>query len=279
MQVSVIIPTHNRAATLPRAIESVLQQSRPANEILIVDDGSDDDSRALVTQQFPQCRYLHQQNRGVSSARNLGISASKGEWIALLDSDDAWLPQKLEQQLARVEAQAGKRLCHTEEIWIRNGVRVNAMKKHQKQGGRIFGNCLPMCVISPSSALLHRSLFDEVGLFDETLPACEDYDLWLRICAHEAVLFLEQPLIVKYGGHADQLSRRHWGMDRFRIQALQKIIDSGQLSAEDYQAAVEILVQKALIFAHGAEKRGHHERAEHYRRIARHHQKMGIHSQ
>ncbi|EGV52019.1 glycosyltransferase family 2 protein [endosymbiont of Riftia pachyptila] len=148
MQVSVIIPTHNRAATLPRAIESVLQQSHPADEILIVDDGSDDDSRALVTQQFPQCRYLHQQNRGVSSARNLGISASKGEWIALLDSDDAWLPQKLEQQLARVEAQEGKRLCHTEEVWIRNGVRVNAMKKHQKQGGRSLATVC-RCASSP----------------------------------------------------------------------------------------------------------------------------------
>jgi glycosyltransferase involved in cell wall biosynthesis len=264
MQLSVIIPTFNRAHTLPRAVDSVLAQTRPADEILIVDDGSTDRTRELIENGYPQCRYLHQANRGVSSARNLGIREARGDWIALLDSDDAWLPDKLQRQEQALRADPGHRLCHTEEIWIRNGVRVNAMHKHRKSGGRIFLQCLPLCVISPSSALLHRSLFEELGLFDESLPACEDYDLWLRICARESVLFIEQPLIVKHGGHQDQLSRRHWGMDRFRVRALAKLIDSGVLEADDRNAAIDMLLQKTGILAQGAQKRGKRERAEYY---------------
>ena len=265
MKLSVIIPTFNRAHTLPRAVDSVLAQNRQADEILIIDDGSDDQTRKLVEQDYPQCRYLYQANQGVSSARNLGIQEARGEWIALLDSDDAWLPDKLAQQLHALQASQGQRLCHSEEIWIRNGVRVNAMKKHQKRGGRIFQHCLPLCVISPSSVVLHRTLFDEIGLFDAALPACEDYDLWLRICATEPVLFIEQPLIIKHGGHSDQLSQKHWGMDRFRIQALEKIIDSGRLGESDLTAAIKVLLKKAAIMAQGAEKRGNTQRAEHYR--------------
>ena len=115
------------------------------------------------------------------------------------------------------------------------------MKKHAKSGGHIFRQCLPLCVISPSSVMIQRSLFDEIGLFDESLPACEDYDLWLRICARHPVLFLQEPMIIKHGGHRDQLSRRYWGMDRFRIQALEKIIDAPGLSPADRIAVAEML--------------------------------------
>ncbi|MBL3619114.1 MAG: glycosyltransferase family 2 protein [gamma proteobacterium endosymbiont of Lamellibrachia anaximandri] len=227
MQISVIIPTYNRVDTLPRALDSVLSQHLAPDEVIVVDDGSTDETAELISRRYPQCRYLHQPNQGVSSARNLGIREAQGEWIALLDSDDAWLPQKLQLQSEALKAEPGHLICHTEEIWIRNGVRVNAMHKHAKSGGFIFDRCLPLCAISPSSVILHRSLFDSVGLFDERLPACEDYDLWLRICATEPVLFLSEPLITKYGGHADQLSHKHWGMDRFRIQALEKIVQAG----------------------------------------------------
>lgn len=265
MQISVIIPTYNRVHTLPRALDSVLEQSLTPLEIILVDDGSRDHTQALVADRYPSVRYLHQKNKGVSAARNTGIAAAKGEWIALLDSDDAWLPGKLSAQKARLETQPGHRLIHTEEIWVRNGKRVNAMKKHAKTGGRIFRQCLPLCVISPSSALIHRELLAEAGGFDETLPACEDYDLWLKICARESVLFVEEPQIVKYGGHEDQLSRQHWGMDRFRIQALKNIVESGTLADEDCHAAIDMLRKKAEILAKGAEKRGNHERAAFYR--------------
>lgn len=267
MQISVVIATYNRISTLPRALDSVLAQTRQAHEIIVVDDGSEDDTATLMARDYPECRYLYQPNRGVSSARNLGIASTTGEWIALLDSDDAWLADKLALQSEALAERPDLRICHTEEIWIRNGIRVNAMQKHRKRGGRIFQYCLPLCVISPSSVVLHHSLFQEYGDFDTGLPACEDYDLWLRLCAREEVLFIDQPLTVKYGGHADQLSRRHWGMDRFRIQALEKVLRSAPLCEADRCAALKALIEKAGIMAQGAEKRKRHERASRYRRL------------
>lgn len=267
MDISVVIPTHNRAHTLPRALDSVLGQAVPPAEIIVVNDGSTDTTAGLLAERYPQVRCLSMGNQGVSAARNAGIRAARGEWIALLDSDDAWKPEKLAQQMRLIRDHSGHRLCHTGEIWIRRGVRVNPMKKHAKRGGHIFRDCLPLCVISPSSALLRRDLLDDIGLFDEDLPACEDYDLWLRVCAREPVLFVDAPLTVKYGGHEDQLSRRHWGMDRFRITALEKVLASGQLGEDDRAAAAATLVEKARILACGALKRGKTERAAFYREL------------
>jgi hypothetical protein len=103
-----------------------------------------------------------------------------------------------------------------------------------------------------------------MGAFDEDLPACEDYDLWLRICASEPVAFVTTPQIGKFGGHADQLSRKHWGMDRFRVRALEKIIHSDRLAVDDRAAARGMLIHKAGILATGARKRGNPQQAEHY---------------
>lgn len=267
MNISVIIPTHNRAHLLARAIQSVLDQTLPAQEIILVDDGSSDNTQELMAKQFPQCLYIRQPNLGVSAARNRGIEAAGGDWLAFLDSDDEWLPTKLEAQRDLLRQQPDLRICHTEEIWIRNGRRVNQMNKHAKGDGHIFQMCLPLCVISPSSALIHRSLFQEVGIFDERLPACEDYDLWLRICATHPVAFVERPQIKKYGGHADQLSRRHWGMDRFRIKALEGIIESGRLNDADLAAAIQTLIDKTEILAQGARKRGKDKEADGYLEI------------
>ncbi len=256
IDISVIIPTFNRAETLLRALQSVENQSFPPQEIIVVDDGSTDETGKMIAKDFPQIRYFFQENRGVSSARNLGIRKSRSECIAFLDSDDEWLPQKLQIQARAIEEIPDFKICHSDEIWIRNGVRVNQMKKHQKFGGHIFAKCLPLCVISPSAVFIHRSVFDDVGMFDENLPACEDYDLWLRVCPKYPVLFLEQKLIRKFGGHSDQLSRKFWGMDRFRITALEKIIRSGELSENDKNLATEMLIQKLQIYLIGAKKRG-----------------------
>ncbi len=269
MDISVIIPTFNRAHTLGRALDSVLQQTRPPREIIVVDDGSGDDTAELVARHPAQPVYLYQTNRGVSSARNLGIRSASGEWLAFLDSDDEWLPGKLAAQASALRREPDCRICHTEEVWVRNGKRVNPMNKHAKSGGRIFKNCLPLCVISPSSVMIHRDLLQEVGLFDEGLPACEDYDLWLRICARHPVAFVAEPQIVKYGGHPDQLSRRHWGMDRFRIQALEKLLKNGELTEGDRSAVIRTLMEKTEILANGAAKRGKLEEAEGYRQLQR----------
>ena len=265
MNISVIIPTWNRARCLANALQSVFAQSFPAAEVIVVDDGSSDDTRRLVHSQFRDARYIYQQNSGVSSARNTGIQAASGDWIALLDSDDCWLPDKLQQQCEHLRARPEYKICHSDEIWIRNGRRVNPMKKHAKYGGNIFRQCLPLCAISPSAVMIHRQLFNEVGLFDERLPACEDYDLWLRICALHPVLYIDKPLIIKAGGHSDQLSRHYWGMDRFRIHALENILASSTLDATNHAAAHAMLLEKLAIVIKGAIKHGNHELVSSYR--------------
>jgi len=241
-----------------------MQQSLRPREVMVVDDGSDDDTENIIRSQFPEVSYIKQTHQGVSNARNTGIQNSKGEWIAFLDSDDEWRRTKLERQWNALQKQAEHKLCHCDEIWMRNGVRINQKKRHTKAGGWNFQNCLALCVISPSAVLMHGSVFDRVGLFDESLPVCEDYDLWLRICAVYPVLFVPEQLVIKRGGHADQLSRRYWGMDRFRIQALQKIIISDNLSADDRRAAIAMIVHKIRVYMSGAQKRGKHQEVREY---------------
>ena len=262
LDVSVVIPTWNREQAVCRAIESVLKQTAQASEILVIDDGSSDGTAATLRQRYPGVVVLEQNNQGVSAARNRGIRQASGEWIALLDSDDEWLPDKLLQQSAAAEQQPDVRLIHGDEIWIRNGVRVNAMKKHRKYGGWIYPHCLPLCAISPSATLLRRDVFNDVGYFDESLPACEDYDYWLRFCAHEPVVYIDSHLIKKYGGHDDQLSRKFWGMDRFRMQALANMLRSGKLSGEYETLTQTQLVRKLTIFSAGARKRNNHTAAD-----------------
>ncbi len=254
--ISVVIPVYNRRELVCRAIRSVLAQTYGDCEILVVDDASEDQTVAQVRREFGGAVQLLQQeqNRGVSAARNRAIKAARGEWLAFLDSDDEWLPDKLEKQLAALR-KSGLKVCHTEEIWVRNGVRVNPHKHHRKYGGDIFLRALPLCSMSPSSIVIHRDVFARVGLFDETLPACEDYDLFLRLTCRYEVLFLEEHLIVKYGGHADQLSRAHYAMDRFRIKALDKVLREVADLRRDYrQAAIAMLIKKARIVYNGAIK-------------------------
>ena len=254
--ISVIVPTYNRVHQLPRALDSILCQSCSPKEIIVVDDGSTDETSALMTSEYPEIVFIQQQNTGVSSARNVGIKRASGDWIAFLDSDDEWLPKKLEIQMKALYKNPEIKICHTNEIWIRNGKRVNPKKKHEKFGGWIFQKCLPLCCISPSSVIIHKSIFKEIGLFDYSLPVCEDYDLWLRITARNPVLYIEEPFLIKYGGHEDQLSKKYWGMDRFRIKSLEKIISSRVLSDLDENAAKKMLMEKIYIFIQGAQKRG-----------------------
>ena len=265
--ISVIIPTYNRAYCLSRAIDSVLAQSHPVEKICVIDDGSTDDTQQLLQSNYPQIHYIRQENKGVSAARNKGIRKAKSQWIAFLDSDDEWLPQKIEKQLFELTRQPMYKLIHCDEVWIRNGVRVNAMNKHKKSGGDIFESCLPLCVISPSASIIQRELLLEVGLFNESLPACEDYDLWLRICSSHPVLYVNEKLLRKYGGHEDQLSRQHWGMDRFRVDALDRIIREGVLQSDQAKAAREILINKCQILINGADKRGNQALVDKYQAL------------
>ncbi len=250
-----VIPVYNRKTTVQRAIDSIINQSVPLREVIVVDDGSTDGTADFIQSNYPDVKVLSQPNKGVSAARNAGIEESSGEWIAFLDSDDQWLSNKIETQSHWLLTHPDVLICHCDEIWIRNNIRVNPKKRHKKQGGWIYLNCLPLCVISPSAVVIHRKVFEAIGIFDETLPACEDYDLWLRITKKFEVGYVDQPLLVKYGGHSDQLSRKYKAIDRFRITALAKSLNSDCLPLEHRKKTLETLIEKIEIYLGGARKR------------------------
>jgi glycosyltransferase involved in cell wall biosynthesis len=255
-KISVIIPVYNRKILVSRAIDSVLKQTRTADEIIVVDDGSTDGTGETLKHYGDRIRILHEQNKGVSAARNRGIEASNGDWIALLDSDDEWLPEKLLIQETWIKNNPEYRICQTEEIWIRNGKRVNPMNKHQKMHGDIFIPSLRMCLVSPSAVMFEKSLFVETGGFDESLPVCEDYDLWLRISLNHPVGLISVPGIKKYGGHPDQLSRSVWGMDRYRVAALENLLNRNpDMPDEKRESVLKELVYKLEILHKGSLKR------------------------
>jgi glycosyltransferase involved in cell wall biosynthesis len=263
--VSVVIPTYNRAPKVLRAVESVLRQTIPDYEIIVVDDGSTDGTaKALAPFAGKMNTIFHKTNKGVSAARNSGIRASQTPFISLLDSDDYWYPEKLAAQIAFFRSHPTAVACQTNEIWIRNGVRVNPQKKHLKPSGDIFEQSLKRCLVSPSAVMMKRSLLEEIGLFDESLPACEDYDLWLRVACRYPLELIDQDLVVKEGGHPDQLSARYRGMDRFRIRALRKLLKHGDLSEHQYQAAFKELSVKCKIYGGGCKKHGRMEEASYY---------------
>jgi len=270
--VSVIIPTYNRAGVIGRAVRSMLGQSHRDLELIVVDDGSTDGTATELEAFGHAVTVLRQPNRGVSSARNLGLAHAIGELIAFLDSDDEWLPNKIARQVDRYAPDGRPYVCHTDEIWLRNGKLVKQKEIHRKQDGRFFERALERCLISPSSVMLSRELLDRVGWFDEHLPAAEDYDLWLRITAFHTVEYVPEPLVVKHGGLSNQLSMTTPAIDCFRIKAIEKIIADPRLSADYRQAAGTELIRKCMIVAAGAAKRGNSADAEYYRELARSHQ-------
>ncbi len=264
-KISVIVPTLNRRDLIKRALDSVCSQSYPLYETIVVDNGSTDDTVSMIFESYPAVKVLNEKRVGVSIARNAGIRSAKGDWFAFLDSDDAWHPKKIERQLNLYSSvEKDVRLIHTAEIWYKNGNFLNQKEKHRKSGGNIFEECVRLCCISPSSSLIRRDLFEDIGFFDEELPACEDYDFWLRVSSQEEVLFLDEPLTIKYGGHEDQLSKKYWGMDRFRVRALEKIISQGKLTDEQVRLVLKSLLERLDIIYEGAQKRKNIEIAEQY---------------
>jgi len=267
--ISVIIPTYNRKAAVHEAVTSVLSQKGVdfnALEVIVVDDGSTDDTPSLLepltnTPGSP-VRCLRQAHAGVSAARNHGIREAAGEWLAFLDSDDLWLPRKLAVQMDYLAHHPEIKICQTEEIWIRNGLRLNPKKYHQKPEGHCFPLILDRCLVSPSAVMIHRDIFREVGFFDEALPACEDYDLWLRIGCRHPIGLVKDPLIIKHGGHPDQLSATVPALDRYRIHSLVNLLRREPLDAEQRHAALTVLDRKCRVYAEGCRKRGRMEEAE-----------------
>jgi glycosyltransferase involved in cell wall biosynthesis len=267
-KVSIIIPTYNRLSMLKEAVNSVLAQDFEDFELIVVDDGSTDGTAGEMIKSGGRVKLLqHKENRGVSTARNYGMTHAKGKYIGFLDSDDLWVKGKLRIQVDFLDENPHYPLCYTDEIWIRKGKRVNPMLKHTKYSGWIFEKCLPLCIISPSSVMMRKTLISRVGLFDEALPVCEDYDFWLRVSARFPIFFISKKLIIKRGGHADQLSNRAWGNDRYRVIALENLLSEPYVGAEERALILKEMKKKCQILFQGFLKRRNEREARHYQEI------------
>jgi glycosyltransferase involved in cell wall biosynthesis len=269
--ITVIIPTFNRRLFLEQAICSVLAQAASGLELLVVDDGSTDGTDILVREFAGHAdipvRYIRQGNRGAAAARNLGIINASGDLICFLDSDDHFLPGKTARQKQVLEESACL-VSHTFEQWLRGGVHFNQKRKHLPPDGDIFAACLPMCVVGMSTVMVRREVFARYGMFDESLPCCEDYEYWLRVSAREQFRLVPLPLTVKNGGRDDQLSVIHRaGMDKFRIRALVKLLESSPLTEDQYRLTVRELQRKCEIYGKGCIKHGRIEEGRTYLRL------------
>lgn len=268
--ITVVIPTYNRALLVRRAVESVLNQSFRDFELIVVDDGSSDNTPLALEPYGDDLILLrHERNLGVSAARNTGIRAAQGELIALLDSDDFWLREKLEVQALFFKDHPDALICQTQEIWYRKGVRVNPGLRHIKPSGDIFIPSLRLCLVSPSAVIMRRSLLEEVGLFDEDLPVCEDYDLWLRISCRHPVHLIDRYLLVRDGGRSDQLSASVPARDRYRILSIVKLLLSSILTSEQRSAAISELDLRCRVYGKGCMRRGRLEEGKFYLELQR----------
>jgi glycosyltransferase involved in cell wall biosynthesis len=270
--ITAIIPTYNRAGFLDRSISSVVNQSLPPGELIIIDDGSSDGTSKLVERQQSRSPipivYLYQENRGAAAARNLAIKNSKYPLLAFLDSDDWWQEQKLEKQFFHMSQHPDFLISHTREIWFRKGQRVNQKNKHDPPHGDIFLKSLKMCMVGMSTVLAKKELFEQFGLFDERLPCCEDYDFWLRVGASVSFLLFKEPLTCKNGGREDQLSSIYrMGMDVYRIKSICNLLDNSPLSPMQKKEAVKELKRKCTIYGKGCLKHGRIEEGEKYLQI------------
>ena len=265
--VSVIIPTFNRIEFLSHALDSVFSQSYAATEVIVVDDGSTDHTVEKLSPAYPSVRFLRQENQGVSAARNFGIIEAENPWIALLDSDDRWAPEKLDRQINHLSQNPSLRAVHTGEKWIRNGQEINIPASLDKTKDGLWERSLEKCIICPSSVLLHQSVFEKIATFDPSLAICEDYDFWLRLLLTHEIGLIEEPLVHKYGGHPDQLSTSTWGLDRFRVQSLKKISGFENISPTQKAQIHETIFRKTDLLIQGFKKHGKYEEAQRYQAI------------
>ena len=252
--VSVIIPTFNRANVIKRAVISVLNQTFSDFECIVVDDGSTDETDFVLSEFSSKIRVVKTENRGVAAARNFGAELAEGKFIAFLDSDDEWKKEKLSRQISYMK-ESGLKISQTDEIWMRNGKFVNKSRKYIRPSGYIFYKCLEVCAVTPSSVVMEKELFFDYGGFDESFPVCEDFDLWLRMSPKEKFGLVDELLIIKYGGAADQLSNAA-GMDKYRIISIYNMLyKNNNLDKEQKKALFETLARKIKIYAEGAKKR------------------------
>lgn len=264
--ISAVIPTYNRVNLLRHALDSILSQSHQVNEIIVVDDGSTDNTVEKLSIDYNTVKFLEQNNLGVSSARNLGIAKAKSTWIAFLDSDDQWNPKKIEKQIQHLSENPELKACHTGEKWIRNGIPVQTASFLNKSTERLFERSLERCIICPSSVIISRSVFERIGVFDPDLPICEDYDFWLRLLLTYEIGLVDEPLVLKTGGHADQLSTSTWGLARFHLKSLEKILRTKNINPHRREQVLHTIAYKAELLTKGFIKHEKDIEAKKYRK-------------
>jgi glycosyltransferase involved in cell wall biosynthesis len=276
--VAVVIPTYNRRAMVCEAVKSVLAQRNAKFELIVVDDGSTDGTWDELTQiaavandhaQWEMMRIERTPNRGPATARNTGVAIAAAPFVALLDSDDLWLPHKLNRQIAFMRDHPEYAISQTEEIWMRNGRRVNPGARHRKRAGDLFADSLLTCLISPSAVIMRTDLLREAGGFDEDLAAAEDYDLWLRLLTDHKVGLVDEQLVIRRAGHPGQLSATVPALDRFRILALLKLLAREDFAPERRIKVCEVLSEKCAIYAKGLKRRARADETRFFLEVAR----------
>jgi glycosyltransferase involved in cell wall biosynthesis len=273
IEFSLVIPVYNRRELLLEALSSVLAQTRLPTEIILVDDGSSDGSaeaaRFFLAEKGGGVSWniLTLEHSGMAGAvRNRGVEAARSEWIAFLDSDDLWEPEKLASQEAYIAAHPNVRLVHTREKWLRGDKIISQKKQKHKREGDIFSDALVKCIIGPSTTVIRKDLWDQTGGFRENIEIAEDYELWLRITAGDAVGYIDTPLITKRAGGWDQLSEKYGQIEKFRLQGLGDLVESDWfrkqgLEERRCELARGEFIRKCQIYALGCEKRGRREEA------------------
>ncbi len=246
-----------------RAIQSVLSQTYNASEIIVVDDGSTDGTDDL----FPISgvtyhKITHSGYPG--KVRNIGVELSKYDHIAFLDSDDIWMKDKLEKQVAYFKSHLDCRLLHTKERWIMNDKLISQKKRKHKKSGNVFKDSLQGCILGPSTVLMEKKLFNEFHGFDTKIEVGEDYDLWLRITDRVDIDYIDDELITKYAGHGDQLSFKYGYIEPFKIHVLEKNILEGNFKPQNREYAVESLSKKYEIIIGGCIKRNKQQVADNF---------------
>ncbi len=233
--ISVIVPVFNRSRVTGDAVSSALFQTFTDLEVILVDDGSTAAMDSLTSRfsQDPRFRYIRIEHSGKpGNVRNKGAGFARGEYLAFLDSDDIWLPKKLELQMAALrKANEGLPedqrvpLVHTREFWLRGEKLVSQKKQRHARRGNVFPDALKKCTIGPSTTLMEKRVFNELGGFRPDLEIAEDYEFWLRFTSIYPVEYVEQPLIVKRAGHGPQLSEKYEQIEIFRLDALRGLVE------------------------------------------------------
>lgn len=232
-KVSVIIPTYNRADFLTEAVDSVLNQTWRDFEIIVVDDGSTDGTRDVVGRYGDRIKYFHKQNKGPSSARNFGTSKAHGNFLAFLDSDDIWEPNKLDIQMNFLQSHPEIKLISCGS-YIMGNSRKRKFHIRGDLSGDLFLTLYQRSFINTSSVVLTQDCFFQVGPFDETIQTAEDYDLWLKVARHFPMAYLDTPL-VGIRKHPDKLSKNKIELRKNAIQVLQTHFDPERVPARIYR--------------------------------------------